>query len=174
MQVSNLAEIFTGIDKWLDHCEDLAEGAFRGMAVQAFKYVVNGTPEWTGNLAASWRLTIGGPATGYTETPFKEVDLGGIPINPEPYSKMRPNYAAIHYALSIAKEQAPLIRLGADVYLTNNAPYVLEVAENQRNGKTFLRQVNLPVEMVHAAHDKLSAIGPLTLPKLAELIKERL
>lgn len=176
MLVTNLAEIFAGIDNWLDTCEGLAEGAFRGMAVQAFKYVVNGTPEWTGNAAASWRLTVGQPAIGHTETPFKHVDLGGIAINPEPFSKLRPNHDAIHYALSIAKSELPFVRLGTDIYITNTAPYAAEVEENVRasDGKAFLRQVNLPVEMIHAAHDKLSALGLLGTTKLLALNAETL
>jgi hypothetical protein len=176
MLVTNLAEIFTGIDDWLDTVEGLAEGAFRGMAVQAFKYVVNGTPEWTGNAAASWRLTVGAPATGGAETPFKDLELGGSPLNPEPFSKVRPNHSAIHYAYSIAKAEVPFIRLGADVYITNNAPYALEVEQNvrARDGKAFLRQVNLPVEMINAAQDKLSALGLLGTTKLLALNAETL
>lgn len=176
MLVTNLAEVLTGIDSWLDACEELSEGALRGMAVQAFKYVVNGTPEWTGNAVASWRLTVGQPASGYTETPFKQADLGGIPINPEPFSKLRPNHEAIHYVLSIAKNEVPFIRLGADVYITNTAPYAGEVEQNLRSsdGKAFLRQVNLPVEMINAAHDKLSALGLLGTTKLLALNAEKL
>jgi hypothetical protein len=176
LELENFAEVAQGLELWLEATEDLADDVYRGIAVQALKYVVQGTPEFTGNLAASWRLTVGAPAVSYVETPFKELDLGGTALDPAPFSRQQPNYAAIQYAFSIAKEQVALVRLGADVFISNAAPYAENVAENRReDGKVgFIRQVNLPIEMVHAAYDKFSALGVIGLAKAAALKAERL
>lgn len=163
VKIENLAQASNELDEWLAGAEDLAEEALRGLAMQAFSLVVYGTPEWSGNLASNWRLSIGSPAENYSESPYKAAPLGKGPL-PEPYSRVAPNYAAISYALSLAKEEAPLIRLGADVFITNTAPYAQEVEDNERarDGKAFIRAINLPIEMTHAAADKLNAMGELS------------
>jgi hypothetical protein len=154
LQIKNLGQVLAGIDEWIDACEALAEGAFRGMVVESFKFILEGTPEWSGNLVANWSLTIGTPADSYDPDLFKEsrreLALG------EPYSRLTPNYDAIHYAESVAAQSLPLVRLGADVFITNNTPYAVQVALNERedDGRPFLRSVNLPVEMVHAAAER--------------------
>jgi hypothetical protein len=177
LTIENLGEVLHGIDRWVEECEDLGDDAFRGLTAAAFKYVVLGTPEWSGNLAASWRLTVGQPSVGYNETVFKEdaARLGGLAINPEPFSKIRPNYDAIRYAFAIAGKELPLVTLYSEVFISNNAPYAEEVAADRKaNGKAFLRQVNLPVEMTHAAADKFGAMGELTELRARALAGEKL
>lgn len=174
LRIQNLAQVNEGIDRWIEDCEELADAAFRGLCAQVFSYVLRGTPEWTGNLAASWKLNVGAPAIGYSDTVFKDVMLGGVALNPEPFSRVRPNEAAIVYATQIAKQELAAVRLGAPVYITNNAPYAGEVENDQnKSGKSFVRLVNLPVEMVHAAYDKFSSIR-LTTAKALELAKATL
>lgn len=173
IQIENLGEFSAGLDQWLEDCEDMADAAFRGLAVTAFSYIVLGTPEWSGNLAATWKLTIGAPATGYSETIFKELSPSGA--IEDPYSKLSPNWEAVRHAFELAKDVAPFVRLGADAYITNTAPYAGEVEQNRsRAGKLFLRSVNLPVEMVHAAHDKFNGLGDLSVARLETLAKATL
>lgn len=175
LEIANLGEFSRDLDRWLETCEDLADGAFRGLVVQAFKYVVQGTPEWSGNLAASWKLTVGSPSVGYDETIFKVTGPTGVLLD-EPYSrKFRPNHEAIHYAFSIAQSSLPLVRIGAEVFITNNAPYAEQVAANRNSrGRAFLRTVNLPVEMAHAAAEKLSGLGEVSAARAASLSQEKL
>jgi hypothetical protein len=167
IRLDNLAQVSAGIDAWIEACEELAEGCLRGMAVQAFNYILEGTPEWSGNLVASWKMTVGTPSVGYSETIFKETG-GQLGANNESiYSRVTPNYEAIRYAKSIAAEALPFIRLGAPVYIVNNAPYAEEVEMNRMegSGKPFLRPVNLVdgrVEMVRAAVEKFGAPGAIT------------
>lgn len=166
IQVENLAEVMMGIDQWVEAVEDLADTTFRGLTAKAFRYILEGTPEWTGDLVASWRITIGAPASGYTPTIFKEAELGGLVINPEPFSRVTPNHAAVQYALSIAKGQLAFVTLGTEVYISNPSPYAQQVEDNQKaSGNSFIRPVNLVngrVEMVHAAADKFNALGELS------------
>lgn len=175
LEVRNLAQVNDGLDKWLESCEQLANDAFRGFAIRTFKYILDGTPQWSGNLAATWRMTVGQPAVGYSDSVFKGVDLGGIASDPEPFNRHAPNTAALHYAKDIAKSSAALIRLGAPVYITNTAPYAWEVEDNRDSkGRSFIRLVNLPVEMVHAAENKFSAFKKLSEVEALALAKEAL
>lgn len=178
LAIDNLGEVLTGIDLWVEACEDLADETFRGLTAKAFRYIVEGTPEWSGDLVASWRITIGAPATGYSPTIFKEADLGGLPINPEPFSRVTPNQAAVHFALSIAKGQLAYVTLGSEVYISNPSPYAQQVEDNQKaSGSSFIRPVNLVdgrVEMVHAASDKFGALGELSEITARALSAEKL
>jgi hypothetical protein len=174
LRVSNLAKVNDGLENWLEAIEDLADGAYRGLAVGAFRYIVENTAEWSGNLAASWKLTVGAPAAGYDPTVFKGTSLGGLG-QPEPFSKRAPNTAALHYAKSIAKSELPHIRLGAPVYISNGAPYTWNVELNvSERGKAFLRIVNLPVEMVYAASDKFGSLGRLSEAQAKTLAQDTL
>lgn len=153
LELTNLAQFNEGLDRWLDEVEDLATDAFRGLVAKALKFVVLGTPEWSGNLAASWRITFGGPAAGYVETVFKEAEFGGPAAGAkEPFSRISPNYAAVHYAYVIAKRQLPYVRLDSNVVISNPAPYYMPVElDKNSKGASFVRGVNKPIEMVLAA-----------------------
>jgi len=143
-----------GMNDWVQACEDLAEGTLRGMAIESFKYILQGTPEWSGNLVAGWRLNIGVQSSGYAPSIFKERSPSGS-VGDEPFSKLRPNAAALQYATALAKDSIPLIRLNGSVHITNDTPYADMVENNtNRKGSPFLRGVNLPVEMVSAAYDR--------------------
>lgn len=175
IRIANLAQINAGLDKWVDDIDDLLEGAFRGMVIETFKFILEATPEWSGALAASWRLTVGAPAVGYDEpTIFKDVvfSIGG---ERDPYSKLDRNQAALHYAKEIAKLALPFIRGEAPVFITNNAPYAENVELNKgAKGAPFIRLVNLPSEMVEAAKDRWGRYGRLTEAKAIALGLEHL
>jgi hypothetical protein len=174
IRLDNFAEFVNDIDAWVEAMEELAEGALRGLAVYAFNYIMEGTPEWSGELVAQWKLTVGSPAQGYSETPFKNDAMPALSANNEsPYSVLSPNPAAVHYAKAIAREALPLIQLGAEVFISNTTPYGLEVEMNEASdGQAFLRPVNLVdgrVQMLHAAHEKFSAVGQISGPFAIQL-----
>jgi len=174
IEIDNLAQVYDGLDAWVDACDELAEGAFRGIVVDAFKYILAGTPEWSGNLVANWRLTVGQPALGYDETAWKNRSFG-TGIDPAPFDRLNPNQEAIAYARAIARESLEFIRLGADVYITNNAPYAAMVeADVNEKGASFLRPVNLPVEMVMAAAQRANVLGELSEARARKLGEEAL
>lgn len=172
--IENLGAFCEGIDKWIDDVETLAEGTLRGLAAQAFRYMVYGTPEWTGNLTASWRLTVGNPAVGYAPSIWKDLPFAGAA--PEPYSRAQFNDAAIRYALSIASGELAFVRLGAPVYITNTAPYAADVQNDivgYRRDKR-VRAVNRPIEMTYAAAEKYGAEGSISTVRAGQLAATRL
>lgn len=153
IQLDNLAEFTRGLEDQIEAWEQQAENQLRALSMAVFEFVVQGTPQWSGELVSQWRVTVGAPAVGYMQNVFKDLAPSGVVE--EPYSKERPNTAAVRYTQTLAKEAFPLIRLGADVYITNSTPYG-EAVEHDRSeaGRPFVRAVNLPVEMVHAATEK--------------------
>lgn len=184
IRLENLAQFNEGLDRWLEAVENLADGAYRGLVVRVFKHIVEGsgfsgvrlggTPQWTGNLAASWKLTVGGPSTGYSETIFKDADLGGL-FQPEPFSLARPNVGAQRYAKSIGKGEVGFVRLGADVYITNNAPYALMVELNMNaRGQRFLRPENSFYEMTAGTAERFGRLGEISERMALQLAKENL
>jgi hypothetical protein len=179
LQLENFKQFSDGLDNWLDACEDLTEGALRGISLELFKFVVQGTPQWSGTLAANWKLTVGVPSVSYSPTVFKEAELGGLAINRDPYSRRDPNRSAIRYAHETSKFAMPQFRLGADIYIVNTAPYAQLVetagaAGGTLGGKRFLRGVNLPVEMVLAATEKFYRYGEISELKARRLAMETL
>jgi hypothetical protein len=173
IEFTNLAEFNRGLDAFIEECEELADGVMRGLVIEAFEFILQGTPEWSGELAANWRITVGAPASGYSETIFKERPFPG-PL-PEPYSRVQPNEAALNFARSISREALPLIHVGAQVFISNPTPYAMEVEENRdHRGQPFIRGINLPIEMVSVAADKFGAKGVITEIEAHRLAQEKL
>jgi hypothetical protein len=181
LKLDNIGEVLEGIEAWVEACEDLANDTLRGLTALSFKYIVQGTPEWSGNMVANWRITVGAPAADYNETIFKEADIGGDFRlgGREPFSRVAPNAAAVLYATAIAKHMLPYVRLGADVYVSNPTPYAAEVEANAKasSGRAFLRPINLVngrVEMLYAAADKFGALGHLSESAAQTIAGEKL
>ena len=156
--IANQAEFDAGLDGWIAACTLLAEEAFRGMSWAAFDYIAKGTPQWSGNLAGSWTLSVGAPSAEVRPKP----DLGKAHWEmTNPFKKG--GSIAVEFAELVAKPALAAIHLGTDVYITNPSPYALAVQENvhEDTGKPFLREVNKPVEMVYQVRDRgVPGFGP--------------
>lgn len=61
MLKTNLAEFRAGFNKWLKQQEAAAVQVYRGLAATCFAYVVEETPEYTGESVANWTLRVGSP-----------------------------------------------------------------------------------------------------------------
>ena len=157
--IANQAEFDAGLDSWIAACTLLAEEAFRGMSWAAFDYIAKGTPQWSGNLAGSWTLSIGAPVSGMREKPL--IGAKDWRDMTEPFEIKHP--LAVGFAEAVARPVLASIHLGTDVYITNPSPYALPVQENvhEVTGKPFLREVNKPVEMVYQVRDRgVPGFGP--------------
>lgn len=161
IDLENVGAFVSGIDEWIVDAEHLADNVYRGLVSEVFAFCVTGTPEWTGNLAASWRLGVGAPITGYTESSYKRESFG-LPLQPEPYNRRQPNYGAFRLAYALAAPQLPVLHIGVDAYITNTAPYA-EAVEQGKAGRNGVRAVNRPIEMVHAAESKFSKLGVMSV-----------
>lgn len=154
IRFENLAQFVEGIDNWIDETKDLAEATLQGLVSQTFDYILQGTPEWSGNLAANWRVGIGAAPTDYDDVFKDALSKDPTPGARSPYSRQTPNQSALHYARVNAREVIHNVSLVGDVYIANTTPYAYEVETNSVNGRPFIRTVNLPIEMVYAAVDR--------------------
>ncbi len=156
-KAANQAEFDAGLDGWFAACALLADDAFRGLSWAALDFVVRGTPQWSGNLAGSWTLSIGAPSTVVRPKP----DLGKAHWEMEhPFQKG--HELAVGFAEAAALPVLEAVHLGEVVYLSNPSPYATAVQDNihEDTGRPFLREVNLPVEMVYQAADGIPGYGP--------------
>jgi hypothetical protein len=156
-QIVNQTEFDAGLEGWLASCALLADDAFRGLTWAAFDFIAKGTPQWSGNLAGSWTLSVGAPSTEVRLKP----DLGKAHWEMDsPFHKGHP--LAVDFAELSARPVLAQVHLGVDAYITNPSPYATPVQENvhEDTGKAFLREVNLPVEMVEQAKNGIPGYGP--------------
>lgn len=159
-----------GLDRWVDAMEVLSTGVLRGTAVKAFKYILRGTPQWSGRLTANWYLSIGRSA------PFYNPNIAFNTKGPMPDALQKGDPEAIAYAEGNNKSVEKFARLGEDVVISNRAPYGQAVEQNkhEKDGRTFLRPVNLPVEMVMAAYDKFGQGREISAAEAVALSEEKL
>ena len=145
------------MDGWFAAVSLLADDAFRGLTWAAFDFIAKGTPQYTGNLAGSWTLSVGAPSLEVREKPI----LGDSHMSIDsPFAKGDP--LAVGFAEAAAKPVLSAVHVGVPAFITNPSPYALAVQENKHEdtGKTFLREVNLPVEMVYQAAAGVPGYGP--------------
>lgn len=97
--------------------------AYREFVVDVLIELVENTPQWSGDLAASWRVRASGVTTRsvrtagyYGQTPFKK----------EPYERPAPYFRgdepAIDYVLARNQEVIASIRYNTRVTIYNNNP----------------------------------------------------
>jgi len=169
-KVENQTQFNEGLDRWVDAMDSLATGVLRGTVVQVFRYILRGTPQWSGRLAANWYLSIGRGA------PFYDPNIRFNAAGPMPDALQKGDPQAIAYAEANNRTVEKFTRLGADVVISNRAPYGQAVEENkhEKDGRAFLRPVNLPVEMVMAAYDKFGQGREISTVEAVALGEEKL
>lgn len=175
IELDNVGQFIEGINAFVAESKALAEGAYQGLVIEAFKFCVEGTPQWTGNLVAEWVLTVGAPAEGYTESEFKKTGWARLRSSagstPAPYSrKFSPNLAAMEQSKAAARAALPFLRragLTANFYITNTTPYAAVVQAG--GGKYKIRLVNTPILMVDAAETHFGGLGALSEAQALEL-----
>lgn len=103
---------------------------------QAFTDLLNGTPQWSGDLAANWNFSIGTPDESYTETPMKYEAASS-------YSRFVPRQAGDQLAvrMSLARMSTVIDKVTwrDRVHFTNATP-IAEAVEAQT---IYIRPENL-------------------------------
>lgn len=137
-----------GLDRAIADLRRECEAVSRGLTVSVWKTVLRETPQYSGNMAASWTYSVGAPLAenrfysnlppgGWKEsevTPFKKGDL-----------------PAINKANEASAGQEMKFKLGQKVYITNGAAH----AEDVTTGFVDLRAVNWPGRPVDLAMSRV-------------------
>lgn len=110
--VSNVDKVFAQLKAEI---EANLEAQFEAETQRIFKHLVEVTPQWSGDLAANWRISLT-PTEGAYQSPFKQPEWQN-----GPWAHMG-DPAAVAYAL--ASSQNVEISYKNPVYFTNGTPLI--------------------------------------------------
>lgn len=184
----NANAFIKGIDSWLEETEKELDQAFRGFCVGAFHKVAMETPQWSGNAASNWKLSIGSPDTSVStellqaNTPaanrVTRADQGayfGYGFGPPLYSAGDPY--AVQVAAARNRGRDTLIKLGSTVYISNSSESLSGqsyIAMLEANPNNFLRAVNEPGHMVERTAVEMNNLNFVGEREFYELVSLRL
>lgn len=168
MRITNLAEFRRGWQRALKAFEDTALDVYRGLASTVFSYVVEETPEYTGESVANWTFHVGGAllkTTSGIKTSRAVRRKGGQadPVWQMPGTHLMPtihtgnggNPEALTIARDALRAGFQSVKSLADTIFIANATkfdrgdYKVGALENPPGG--WLRAVNQPGHMVERA-----------------------
>lgn len=137
-----------GLREAMDELRRECEAVSRGLTVSVWKTVLRETPQYSGNMAASWTYTVGAPIAenrfyanlpkgGWRDEEFHPFKKGDLP--------------AINKSREANAGAEMRFKLGQKVYITNGAPH----AEDVTTGFVDLRAVNWPGRPVDLAMSRV-------------------
>jgi hypothetical protein len=170
IRATNARQFDAGLDAWLAATELELTETFRGLCMAATAYLIDETPQWTGNAASNWHVRVNGVGVPFPDMSMIEsyyatrqvYERGGKGEKPLPSFKIGDDPA-----VSIAKQRAKAVlrrvRLGDSVDLVNPAEsmsgeaYIEQVEANPRG---YLRPENDPGHMVERTAHYIAASYP--------------
>lgn len=128
LKVLNRSAFDTANKRWLSHISRIAEVATMNIAQEALENAVEHSPQYSGQFAASWNLSIGTPDFSTYQPTSQTVD--GVVIPYQEGSK-----PAISAALSRNRGALLGFKLGQTAFLSNSVehdePYSYLIETNQ-------------------------------------------
>lgn len=173
---TNIGEVANDFAAWMLEQSKVARDIYAGLAAEVFMYVVQETPQYSGETVSNWRVSYGSPVTsrfsGFKEvyehdrfrTPYTKVS-GGLP-----------NQAAVEVALAHMRVNlAKVSDLTQPIYISNatvwdgKGGHDVTDLEDPRPG--WLRAINSPGRMFERgmAYNYSQNAGRLGLAKIAKL-----
>lgn len=134
IKVTNLAEFDADVMAWFAAVEEAAAEAAVGLAKIAFHNLLIESPQYSGDFAANWRVSVGTISAGFTENA-----VGGVgALGDKAFQRGSPR--AIAYAMGHA--EWPRIQLGQTIVLHNSAAHTEPYAMKIEEGSIVFRDVN--------------------------------
>lgn len=169
-KVGNATEIARILDTVVDGIEEEVTDVFRGYCVALFHNLVAETPQWSGNAAANWRLSVGTPDTSEDSLLLAESKFAGK--SGVVHEKGDPKALRIAAEENNGRDQD--ISLFTPVYISNSSQslsgesYIMQLETNPND---FLRDVNEPGHMVERTEvtGDLGVLGPAQVQGLQRL-----
>lgn len=170
----NAAEVQAKLEAWCAKARETATAVARGVAVEAYRRMLDEAPQYSGDFAANLNLSVNAPDTSFSEgavnpkTTKERLSLGPLHAG---------HGRAIQYAK--AKARAPLasFKLGDTIYVTSTAKhrsdfYAMKIEQNHIK----FRPDN-PFGGATMSRSKAKVVakyGTITGAQVAELAKGRL
>lgn len=129
--ISNMNAVKHSIDQAKVNLKNTVSSQMRGVVTLMLRDLAANTPQWSGDLAASWQVVVGGEMAPIGYTGFKQV----------PYEHPAPHFKgdreAVDYTIQMNAGMLKQIRYNRSISIVNNNPTIaaIEVA----GGEAWLR-----------------------------------
>lgn len=143
-----VGQVMSEMDEWLEAVEESIVHEMAEVGRSAFFYVLEETPQWSGNAVANWHFNVNTASAGYDDI-FKTLRDDRTGFTPF----VKGSTQAMNYAYQMSLDQFGGVHSLDDViYITNTTPYAagLELLSFK------IRSENLPGEMMHRAVERLA------------------
>lgn len=126
--------------KWLEEAkEELADTA-RGLAVTALNYILEHSPQYSGDFVANWNFSINNPDTTFKEAGIIDTDEAWL-SGTSPLHRGEPRAIALAKSRNKGKDNG--YKLGDSFYLTNDSAHNEPYAQKIENGTIKFRPENV-------------------------------
>ena len=133
LKVSGLAEFDNAVKGWLGAVEETAAKATVELAKQTLGMLLQGSPQYSGDFAASWRVGYGHVDRTYEQNRFSDDVFSAGPFQ-------QGSRKAIDFAQGNAKWRP--LKLGEHIYISNSATHEEPYAWKIESGQIKFRAVN--------------------------------
>ena len=136
--ISNLASFKRTIEYEKARVKGQATKRYQKFVTAILTDLAKNTPQWSGDLAASWEVVIGagGEASPHYDTPFKQRPHQ----RPAPF--FRGDMPAVKYTLMVNKFAIDTLKWNNKVSVVNNNPTLHQIQKHAPTGDGWLRPRN--------------------------------
>lgn len=130
--ITNLSAVKHSINLAKAKLEGTVNSQMRGVATLMLRDLATNTPQWSGDLAASWQVVVGGDTAPLGETGFKQV----------PYQTLYPHFKgdkeAVNFAMQDNAGMLAQIRYNKSISIRNTNPTVDVIEEGKLRPNNFI------------------------------------
>lgn len=155
LRIDNPQYFFSQVDAQIAELEKYAAEQFQTFCYGVFEYLLYQTPQWTGNAASNWNVSLDAPDETVHHALLEEAQMSGESVGKFPIIPGGPFAKGHELGIGLATQRNAhifdSITLKNDVYMANSATnldgksYMQHLEENPGD---FLRPENEPGHMV--------------------------
>lgn len=133
LKVSGLAEFDAAVKGWLGAVEETAAKTAVSIAKDTFGMLLRGSPQYSGDFTASWRVGYNNVDRTYEQNLFSDDLFSAGPFQ-------QGSHKAMDFARAKAKWRP--LKLGEHIYISNSATHTEPYAWKIESGQIKFRAVN--------------------------------
>lgn len=168
---TNAAEVAGQLDSWLADVEKEVEDIARGLATEALIYLLDYSPQYSGDFAANWNMSVNTPDYTFHSDVFRDKHF---PVKSGQTAFHMGDGPAMEYAFRNAAGKLDSFKLGDTIWLANAAahdePYAWLIEDN----RIHFRPRNSGQTMYWAMQALIGYYTEISPEKAAHLMGERL
>lgn len=136
LNVSNASKVSSDIDSWLAAVVEETEEVAKGLATEAMITLLDNSPQFSGDFAANWKLSVANPDYSFQAGVFPKYAFTATRTKKkrrEPF--ILGDQPAMQHAFIQAMGKMDQFKLGQTIWLTNSAehlvPYAWMIEDNR-------------------------------------------